>query len=68
MYACIYIYIYVRVCVCVCVCVCVYGDTNIQDIFQKYLCSRERIIRVGIWGTREKNKIKFEKRIAYTEG
>ena len=50
------------------VCVCVYGDTNIQDIFQKYLCSRERIIRVGIWGTREKNKIKFEKTIAYTEG
>ena len=59
---CVYIYIYMYVCVCV------YGDTNIQDIFQKYLCSRERIIRVGIWGTREKNKIKFEKTIAYTEG
>ena len=61
MYARVYIHIYVRVSVCV------YGDTNIQDIFQKYLCGRERIMRVGIWGTREKNKIKFEKRIAYTE-
>ena len=63
MCVCIYIYIYI----CTCVCVCVYGDTNIQDIFQKYLCGRERIMRVGIWGTREKNKIKFEKKITYTE-